>query len=128
MKKNKLILLLILLLLIGLYFLLRTKQPQEKLLPVFDLDTLAINRIEIYDAQDTLKMVKQGNCWRLIYPVNWEADSLKIHSLFKDILTAKYSKTPMGTGKEAILKFHQRDEETLHLIVSDGKKNRAYPF
>ncbi|HNV92431.1 MAG TPA: DUF4340 domain-containing protein [Candidatus Cloacimonas sp.] len=122
MKKNKLILLLILLLLIGLYFLLRTKQPQEKLLPVFDLDTLAINRIEIYDAQDTLKMVKQGNCWRLIYPVNWEADSLKIHSLFKDILTAKYSKTPMGTGKEAILKFHQRDEETLHLIVSDGKK------
>ena len=75
MKKPNLILLLVLLILIGLYFVLRTNRPQEKLARVFDLDTLSINRIEIYDAQDTLKMVKQNNIWKLIYPVNWEANT-----------------------------------------------------
>jgi len=39
------------------------------------------------------------------------------------VITAKYAKTPMGTGKEAIEKFHQKDEEALHIIVSDGKKS-----
>ena len=123
MKRSKLILLLVLLVLIILYLVLITNQPQEKLARVFDLDTLSINRIEIYDAQDTLKMVKQNNVWKLIYPVNWEADSLKIRDLFREVITAKYATTPMGTGKEAMEKFHQKDAEALHIIVSDGKKS-----
>ena len=123
MKRSKLILLLLLIILIGLYFLLRTTSPREKLTPVFALDTLAINRIEIFDTQDTLRMIKQKNVWRLEYPVHWEADSVKIHEFFRDVITAKYSTTPMGTGKEAIEKFHQQDEEALHIIVSDGNKS-----
>ncbi len=43
MKKSNLILLLVLLILIGLYFVLRTNRPQEKLARVFDLDTLSVN-------------------------------------------------------------------------------------
>lgn len=122
MKKTKLVLLLVLIILIGLYFILKAYQPKEKLARVFDLDTLAINRIEIYDAQNTLKMVKEGKIWRLTYPVKWEADSLKIQAFFRDVISATYDTTPMSTGKEAIDKYQQKDEEALHIIVSDGKK------
>jgi len=123
MKKSKLILLLVLILLIATYFLLKKNRPIERTAKVFDIDTLSVNRIEVFNAADTIRIEKKNNIWTLVHPVSWAADTLKIQSLFRDVVTASYSKTPMGTGKEAIERFRQKEQETLHLVVANDKKS-----
>lgn len=121
MKRNKLILLVILLVLIGAYFVLKLNQPEEKQTRIFDLDSLSIGTIEIYDQSDTLKFAIKDGTWYLTSPVAWAADTLSIQALFKDVLMAKSPKTSMGEGKEAIANFRLKDNQALHIIAGDKK-------
>lgn len=123
MKKNRLILLSVLILLVAAFFFLKNKRPIERTAKVFDIDTLSVNRIELFNAADTIKIVKKNNVWTLVHPVTWAADTLKIQSLFRDVVNGSYSKTPMGTGKEAIERFQQKEQETLHLVIANDKKS-----
>ncbi len=123
MKKNRLILLIILILLVAAFFFLKNKRPIERTAKVFDIDTLSVNRIELFNAADTIKIVKKNNVWTLVHPVTWAADTLKIQSLFRDVVSGSYSKTPMGTGKEAIERFQQKEQETLQLVIANDKKS-----
>ncbi|MDD4310684.1 MAG: hypothetical protein PHO32_09910, partial [Candidatus Cloacimonetes bacterium] len=96
MKKNKLILLVILFVLVAAYFVLRFTRPEEKNSRIFDLDSLAIFSIEVFDANDSLRIEKQKDIWVLVSPVRWETDASRMQSLFTDVISARYPKTPMG--------------------------------
>jgi len=122
MKKNKLLLIVILVILAVLYVILRLGRPEEKLRPVFGLDSLAVKSIEIFDAADSLKLEKEKGVWFLTQPVHWQADTLKVNPLSQKVLTAKYPLTPMGTGSEAIKRFSLQDKEALHMVVSGNGK------
>jgi hypothetical protein len=124
MKNSIKILLIILIVLVAAYFLLRLRQPVEKQSPIFDLDSLAIGTLEVFDQADTLKFKKVDGIWNLSSPVAWAADTLRIKALFKNVLTAKYPNTTMGEGKEAISNFKLQDNQALHIVVGDanGKK------
>ncbi|MDY0152119.1 MAG: DUF4340 domain-containing protein [Candidatus Cloacimonas sp.] len=121
MKRNRIILIVILVILCAAYIVLRLKRPEEQQKAVFELNLKQINTIEVFDMADTLKMAKIKGVWRLTDPVNWNVDTLRIASLFKDVLSAKYPKTPMGEGKESLKRFKITDAEALHLVVGDEK-------
>lgn len=122
MKRNRLILAGILLLLVATYIILRINRPEEKLRPVYDLKTKEISKIEVYDQADTLKLELQKGIWKLVSPVSWEADTLRIQELYSKVLVAKYPTTPMGEGKEAIKRYKLGDDQALHIVVDDGSK------
>lgn len=123
MKKNKLVLIAILVALLAIYLVLRLRGPEERLRPVFDLDSLSIETIEVFDQANTLKFKKDKGVWYLYEPVKWPADTLRINVLFRDVFTAKYSQTPMGEGNQAIKRFELQDSTALHIVVNGkGKK------
>jgi hypothetical protein len=121
MKRNRIILVAILLVLCVAYIVLRNGRPEEKRTAVFDVNLKQVNSIEVFDQADTLKLEKIKGVWRLVSPISWDADTLRISSLFKEVLSAQSPKTPMGEGKDAIKRFQLSDKEAFHLVVSDGK-------
>lgn len=121
MKKNRKLLIIILLLLVAAYFLLRLRQPQERQSRIYDLDSLSIGTIEVFDQADTLKFKKLNGVWNLTSPVAWAADTLRIQALFMRVLNAKFPKTTMGEGKEAIKNYLLEDDKALHIVVGDAK-------
>ncbi|MBP7309657.1 MAG: DUF4340 domain-containing protein [Candidatus Cloacimonetes bacterium] len=125
MQKNRVVLIAILACLVGIYFFVRSRGPQERQYPIFDLDSLAIAQIEVFDQANTLKLEKQKGKWMLVEPVKWEADTLRIQSLFQDVLSAEYPKTPMGKGKEAIERFKLKDNEALHIKISNARGSKS---
>ncbi len=125
MKKNKLILLIVLAALLIVYIILRIGRPEEKLRPVYDLDSLSIQGIEVFDQANKLVLKKQKGIWLLSEPVAWEADTLRMNSLFKEVFAAKYPKTPMGEGPDAVKRFKLQDSEALHIVVS-GKGRKIH--
>ncbi|PKN72456.1 MAG: hypothetical protein CVU50_07450 [Candidatus Cloacimonetes bacterium HGW-Cloacimonetes-3] len=114
----------LLLILVAAYFLLRLNKPEEKQSHIYDLDSLSIGTIEVFDQKNTLKFKKTGDVWNLTFPVAWAADTLRIQALFMNVLTAKFPKTTMGEGEEAIKNFKLQDNQALHIVVGDarGKK------
>lgn len=125
MNRNRTILIAILVCLVGIYIFVRNRGPQERQYPIFDLDSLSIARIEVYDQANALKLEKQKGKWMLVEPVKWEADSMKIKMLFQEVLNAKYPRTPMGKGKEAIERFKLKDSEALHIKISNARGNKS---
>jgi len=123
MKRNKTILIAILVALLAVYLVLRLKGPEERLRPVYDLDSLSIESIEVFDQANTLKFTKNKGVWYLTEPVKWPADTLRINALFRNVFTAKYSRTPMGEGLQALKRFELQDSTALHIVVGGkGKK------
>jgi len=125
MNKKRLALIIVLVCLIALYLVMRSYRPDEKLYPIYDIDSLAIAKIVVYDQADTLKLEKQKGKWMLVEPVKWEADTLRISTLFKDVFDQKYPKTPMGTGEDAVSRYKLNDNQALHIIVSDARGKKS---
>ncbi len=123
MGKNKKLLIIVLIVLCAIYVVLRLRRPDEKLRPVYDLDSLAISSIEVFDSANRLVLKRQKGIWNLTEPVSWQADTLRMQDLFREVISAKYPKTPMGEGLQAVKRFKLQDSEALHIVVQGkGKK------
>lgn len=122
MAKNKKILLIVLVTLCVVYIVLRLGRPEEKLRPVYDLDSLSISSIEVFDGSNRLVLKKQKGIWNLTEPVAWQADTLRMNDLFREVFSARYPKTPMGEGPEAVKRYKLQDSEALHIVVKGKGK------
>ncbi len=125
MNRNKIILIAVLVALAALYLFMRSRGPQERKYPIFSLDSLDVAQIEVFDQANALKMQKQKDKWMLVKPVSWEADSTRVSLLFYKVLGAKYPKTAMGKGKEAIERFKLKDSEALHIKISNASGSKS---
>lgn len=128
MKKNRLILLVILLMLVGIYVFLSLKKPQEKDADLIKLNPDRIDMIEIWDAYDSVKLVKSDKGWEVHGALVWDADSLMVNSFFADVIAAKYPISPVSSSPEGLKRYSLEDSEALHIRVSAGKQSTHLLF
>lgn len=96
MKKSHWITLIVLVLMIGIYIVARHTVPVQHEVRFFSADSIDIAKLEFFTPEDTVIIQKQGNEWRLSYPLVWEVNELQLKTFFEQALPVKTSSTPMS--------------------------------
>lgn len=122
MKRTKLILIILLAVLLLAYFVLRITKPQESSKNVFRLNLDKVQKIEIFNSKQSVELILDDGIWKVKSDMLWEADSLKIHELFEDVLKAEYPPTAMSNADAAIEHYELEDDKALHIRVSEKSK------
>lgn len=128
MKKNKTILLIILVALMAIYAFLALRKPQEREETLIKLNSQAIDKIEIWDAFDSILLSKTQDGWKLGEDMVWDADSLVVHGFFMDVIDARYARSPVSTGADGLSRYELNNEKALHIKISAGDKNEYLLF
>lgn len=123
MKKSQWLLLIILIVLIAAYYILKKNEPVEKEVRFFKADSSDIARMEFISTEDTIIVVKNGNEWKLQYPVVWGANETQVEAFFSKVLPIKTSSTPMSEDP-GLQKMYKVDEVSgLQVKIYDKKDN-----
>ena len=122
MKRTKLILIILLAALLLTYFVLRIVKPQESSKNVFRLNLDKVEKIEIFNSAQELELILDEGIWKVSTDVLWKADSLKIYELFEHVLKAEYPTTAMSDAEGAVERYELKDDEALHIRVSDKSR------
>lgn len=122
MKKTRLILVILLAVLLLSYFVLRIAKPAERSKKVFRLNLDKVEKIEIFNSEDRLELILDEGIWKVNSDVLWQADSLKIHELFENVLKAEYPTTAMSDAEGAVQRYQLKDEQALHIRVSEKSR------
>ena len=122
MKKTRLILVILLAVLLLSYFVLRIAKPAERSKKVFRLNLDKVEKIESFNSEDRLEWNLDEGIWKVNSDVLWQADSLKIHELFENVLKAEYPTTAMSDAEGAVQRYQLKDEQALHIRVSEKSK------
>lgn len=115
MKRSKLILIILLAVLLLAYLALKVMKPSESSKEVFRLNLNKIEKIEIFNSDDKMELILDEGIWKVNRDVIWEADSLKIHELFENVLKAEYPTTAMSEAEGAVERYQLQDNEALHI-------------
>lgn len=118
-KYRNLILLAIFLLLVGLFFLLRQKEPQETVLRIMPVDSLDVAKIQIYNAADTVIVYKKDDIWLMSYPDQANANEDMVKFFFREVLTATYSDTAMNEHAQSLHQYGLDKDKEVQLKIFD---------
>ncbi|MDX9828372.1 MAG: DUF4340 domain-containing protein [Spirochaetia bacterium] len=117
----------LLVLLLG-YYVLRLRAPEERTRRVFDLDAAKVDKIEVWNATDSVEVILKDGKWILPKPFVWDADSTRVERFFTEVLSAEYPTTPMSREGDARKTYLLDDENTLHVRVSAGTRSAHVLF
>lgn len=122
MPRAKLLLLLTLLVLLLLAGYLALSRPQrETLKPIFSADSLAVMGIEISQADNILKLNKDGGHWNITSPVKWSVEDSRMSLFLKEVIQENYSTTPIASGKQALQDYGFETGRVLKVKALNGK-------
>lgn len=125
MKKHRnLILFIVLILLIGLVFFLRNREPKEKILRVMDADSTSVYKIEVFNAADTVIVIKKEDQWFLDYPDQFKANPDVLSYFFETVLRSTYSNMPMSEKADALERYGLNKEKALNIKLY-GKNGKS---
>lgn len=119
-KYRNLILLIVFLLLVGLFFLLRRNEPKETILKIIPVDSLAIAKIQVYNAADTVIVHKKDNTWRMSYPDEAAANLDMIEYFFREVFTATYANTAMNEHAKSLHQYGLDKDKEVQLKLFDA--------
>lgn len=122
MKNKRIILLSVLIVLLLGYLILRHFRNEEKLEPIFRIDPTKVTTIEVWNNEHNTALAKIEDVWKIVRPVQWDADTLRVNSLFRDVLSAKYATTAMSLSEDAVSRYNLEDDQALHLRITAGSK------
>lgn len=128
MKRTKLILIILLAALLITYLVLRIVKPKESSKDLFRLNLDKVEKIEIFNAEQSIELILDEGIWKVKSDILWEADSLKIHDLFENVLKAKYPTIAMSQAEGAIERYELEDDMALHIRVSDSSRTAHVLF
>ena len=119
MSKKTVVLLISILLIAALIVFFKFNEPNRKLVPAFDLDSLSVNKISIKTDSDTLILVKKEGNWFIqnldYYPANKE----KVADLFNHVFKAKRSKRILTRQSSKSEYYRVTDKTGTNLILFD---------
>lgn len=127
-KKTRIILVILLALLLLSYLLLKFNAPHEKTRRVFRLDPNKVDRIDIWNSEETLHLNLIDGIWTIAEPFVWEADSTKVAAFFEEVLNAEYATTSMSEGPDSAKRYELQDDQALHVQVYAGRKSEHLLF
>lgn len=105
MSRKSIILITIIVLFSVVFIILKNKQPIQKTVKAFDIDSLQVNKFVITSVQDTLVLVKNNNHWVIANLENYPANLEKVTQLFSNIVNLQRSKKILSDNSEDLERY-----------------------
>ncbi len=123
MNKKNLSYIVILVFLVIIFIIIKTNDKTEKRISFFNVDSVMISAIEIFNTTDTLKLVKTENRWMIDYPVKYPTTQRKITEIFDKVIKAECSNIPVTELESSFAKYNVTDSLGTTVIFYDNKDN-----
>ncbi len=123
MKRRQIILMVALIILVGVYFMLRTKQPVERTQSLIPVDSTNVFGITITDPENNIEMQKIGDTWQIVKPIRWNASEYNISRLFREIIQIQVPRTIMADGDDAVKRYGLTADKAMQLKLYDKNKH-----
>ncbi|MCD6181873.1 MAG: DUF4340 domain-containing protein [Candidatus Cloacimonetes bacterium] len=120
MTKKNTTLLLLLVALVFVFMLTRLNNPTERKMRLFNVDSLKIATISIFDAADSLSLHKDGDAWRLTAPVEYKANEHQMKNFFEKVFNAETSKTAISESDAGMKIYQISDSVGTHIRMLDA--------
>ncbi len=108
MNKKNLISIIVLVILLILFIYTKVNNHTEKKINFFKADSTSVFKVVFSSKDDTLIVVKNGNEWRLDYPVKYKIQEHKVKDIYS-MLDATTSNLPISESKEKLDKYNVSD-------------------
>lgn len=123
MNKKNLSYIVILVFLVIIFIIIKTHDKTEKRISFFNVDSIQISAIEIFNTTDTLKLVKTENRWMIDYPVKYPTTQRKITEIFDKVIKAECSNIPVTELESSFANYNVTDSLGTTVIFYDNKDN-----
>ena len=123
MNKKNLGYIVILVFLVIIFIIIKTHDKTEKRISFFNVDSIQISAIEIFNTTDTLKLVKTENKWMIDYPVKYPTTQRKITEIFDKVIKAECSNIPVTESESSFANYNVTDSLGTTVIFYDNKDN-----
>lgn len=123
MNKKNLSYIVILVFLVIIFIIIKTNDKTEKRISFFNVDSVMISAIEMFNTTDTLKLVKIENKWMIDYPVKYPTTQRKITEIFDKVIKAECSNIPVTELESSFAKYNVTDSLGTTVIFYDNKDN-----
>ena len=101
MNKKQKIYIGILVVLIIVFLITKMGNNVEKRINFFQVDSTKIKTIEISNIKDTLRLSKQNDMWKIVYPFENDANEYQIKNIFSKVLKVKTSNLPISESESS---------------------------
>lgn len=99
-KKQKIYITILVVLVIG-FIITKMNDNVEKRIRFFQADSAKIRTIEISNIKDTLRLSKQNETWKIVFPFENEVNEYQIKNIFSKVLNVKTSNLPISESEDS---------------------------
>lgn len=127
MKRN-LMLLVILLALLGVYWMVQSKKPVVATArPFAEFDSARVTLLRIATATDTVELTKQGEQWRLTFPLDYPAAQATVHSALSRLVQLE-KLSLISTKPERSAEFEVDDALGTQVTLGQGGQGNTATY
>ncbi|NQT65373.1 MAG: DUF4340 domain-containing protein [FCB group bacterium] len=101
MNKKQKIYIGILVVLVIAFLITKMENNVEKRIRFFQADSAKIKAIEISNIKDTLRLSKQNETWKIVFPFENDANEYQIKNIFSEVLNVKTSNLPISESESS---------------------------
>ena len=91
----------ILVVLVIVFLITKMGNNVEKRIIFFQVDSTKIKTIEISNIKDTLRLSKENEIWKIVYPFENDTNEYQINSIFSKVLNVKTSNLPISENENS---------------------------
>lgn len=124
MNKNNKIYLVLLAVLVILFLVTKLNDKTEKVINFFKIDSLAISRFSLKDANNRILIENQKGAWQIIEPINYPADNIRVNDLIDKLLSARTSNLPLSESEQSLPNYQLQDSLAV-LLTFYGKNDKV---
>ncbi len=99
-KKQKIYIAILVVLVIG-FIITKMNDNVEKRIRFFQADSAKIKTIEISNIKDTLRLSKQNETWKIVFPFENDVNEYQIKNIFSKVLNVKTSNLPISESEDS---------------------------
>ncbi len=130
----------ILVVLVVAFLLTKIENNVEKRIQFFQADSAKIASIEISNIKDTLRLSKQNDMWKIVYPLKSDINEYQIGNIFSKVLNIKTSNLPISESENSfntykvtssqgtLIKFSDKNGKVLdEAIIGKSSSSKSAP-
>ena len=123
MNKKQKIYIGILVVLVIVFLITKIGNNVEKRINFFQVDSTKIKTIEISNIKDTLRLSKENDIWKIVYPFENDANENQIKNIFSKVLKVKTSNLPISESKSSFNTYKVTNSQGTWIKFIDENKN-----
>ena len=123
MNKKQKIYIGILVVLVIVFLITKMGNNVEKRINFFQVDSTKIKTIEISNIKDTLRLSKENDIWKIVYPFENDANEYQIKNIFSKVLKVKTSNLPISESESSFDTYKVTNSQGTWIKFIDENKN-----